>query len=67
MKNPIVLTGLLAALLCGCADVKITDYKRPDAPAKTAWSQPAEPAVSAAARSRRAGGRSSAIPHSIRS
>jgi len=48
MKNPIVLTGLLAALLCGCADVKITDYKRPDAPAKTAWSQPAEPAVSAA-------------------
>ncbi len=48
MKNPIVLTGLLATLVCGCADVQIKDYQRPDAPAKAAWSRPAEPAVSAA-------------------
>ena len=47
MKNPIVLTGLLAALLGGCANVQTTDYKRPDSPAKTAWSRPADPAVSA--------------------
>ena len=49
MKNPIVLTGLLTALLGGCADVRMADYKRPDVPAKAAWSQPAGEAVSAAA------------------
>ena len=48
MKNPIVLTGLLATLVCGCADVQIKDYQRPDSPSKAAWSRPAESAVSAA-------------------
>lgn len=48
MKNPIVLTGLLATLLGGCADVKISEYQRPESPAKAAWSQTADPAVSAA-------------------
>lgn len=48
MKNPIVLTGLLATLVCGCADVRINDYQRPDSPAKAAWSRATEPAVSAA-------------------
>jgi len=32
------LAGALAALLCGCADVSMKPYQRPDTPAKTAWS-----------------------------
>lgn len=32
------LAGALAALLCGCADVSMKPYQRPDSPAKTAWS-----------------------------
>ena len=41
MKQTILLSGLCAALLCGCADVRISEYKRPDAPTKSSWSQPA--------------------------
>jgi outer membrane protein, multidrug efflux system len=48
MKQSIVLSSLCAGLLCGCANVKMADYQRPDAPAKPAWSRPAEPVVSAA-------------------
>ena len=32
------LAGALAALLCGCADVSMKPYQRPDIPAKAAWS-----------------------------
>ncbi len=49
MKQTILLSGLCAGLLCGCADVRITEYQRPDAPAKSTWSRPPETAVSAAA------------------
>ena len=52
MKQTILLTGLFAGLLCGgCADVRVAEYQRPDAPQKAAWSQPpaSGPAVSAAA------------------
>ena len=28
----------LGAVLCGCADVSMAPYRRPDAPAKTAFS-----------------------------
>jgi NodT family efflux transporter outer membrane factor (OMF) lipoprotein len=49
MKQTILLTALCAGLLCGCADVRITEYQRPDAPAKPSWSRPPEAAVSASA------------------
>ncbi|WP_427914726.1 efflux transporter outer membrane subunit [Ramlibacter sp. MMS24-I3-19] len=42
MKQSILLSGLCAALLCGCADVRVTEYKRPEAPAKASWSRPSE-------------------------
>jgi NodT family efflux transporter outer membrane factor (OMF) lipoprotein len=47
VKHTILLSSLCAGLLCGCADVRITEYKRPDAPAKSSWSRPAETTVSA--------------------
>jgi outer membrane protein, multidrug efflux system len=47
MKQTILLSGLCAALLCGCADVRISEYKRPEAPEKSSWSRPSESAVSA--------------------
>ena len=49
MKQTILLSGLCLGLLCGCADVSISEYKRPDAPAKSSWSGPQGAAVSAAA------------------
>jgi outer membrane protein, multidrug efflux system len=48
MKQTILLSGLCAGLLCGCADVRIAEYQRPAAPAKSSWSR-AEAQVSAAA------------------
>jgi NodT family efflux transporter outer membrane factor (OMF) lipoprotein len=47
MKQTILLPGLCAALLCGCADVRISEYQRPEAPAKSSWSRPSESTVSA--------------------
>ncbi|CAM3801381.1 efflux transporter outer membrane subunit [Polaromonas hydrogenivorans] len=47
MNQMILLSGLCAALLCGCADVHVSEYKRPEAPAKSSWSRPSESAVSA--------------------
>lgn len=47
MKQTILLSGLCAVLLCGCAGVRISDYQRPDAPAKTSWSRQPDAAVSA--------------------
>src|SRR5438105_12035566 len=49
MKQTILLSGLCAGLLCGCADVRITEYQRPDAPAKSSWSRQPEVMVSASA------------------
>ena len=49
MKQTILLSGLCAGLLCGCADVRVAEYQRPDAPAKSSWSRPPEPTVSASA------------------
>lgn len=43
-----LLPGLIVALLCGCAGVSQAPYQRPDAPAKTAWSNPPGATVSAA-------------------
>nr|WP_233575793.1 efflux transporter outer membrane subunit [Noviherbaspirillum saxi] len=37
--RPALSAGLCAVVLCGCADVKLTEYKQPDAPMKTAWSE----------------------------
>jgi NodT family efflux transporter outer membrane factor (OMF) lipoprotein len=48
MKQTILLSGLCAALLCGCADLHIPDYKRPDSPPKPSWSQPPDAIPSAA-------------------
>jgi NodT family efflux transporter outer membrane factor (OMF) lipoprotein len=48
MKQTILLSGLCAGLLCGCADVRITEYERPDSPTKSSWSRQ-EATVSASA------------------
>jgi outer membrane protein, multidrug efflux system len=47
MKQAILLSSLCLGVLCGCADVRISEYQRPDAPAKSSWSRP-EGSVSAA-------------------
>jgi outer membrane protein, multidrug efflux system len=47
MKQTILLSGLCAALLSGCADVSVSEYRRPEAPAKSSWSRPSETVVSA--------------------
>jgi NodT family efflux transporter outer membrane factor (OMF) lipoprotein len=49
MKQTILLSGLCIGLLCGCADVRISEYQRPDAPAKSSWTRPPEATVSASA------------------
>lgn len=43
----IATTAVGAALLCGCADVSMPDYRRPDAPQKTGYSQKETLTVSA--------------------
>jgi NodT family efflux transporter outer membrane factor (OMF) lipoprotein len=49
--KPVVRNYLLsvfsATLLCSCANVSVPDYRRPDAPVKSSWSQPPASAVSA--------------------
>ena len=37
-KGRLALAGAMMALLCGCADVSMKPYQRPETPAKTAWS-----------------------------
>ena len=49
MRQTILLSGLCLGVLCGCADVRMAEYQRPEAPAKSSWSRPAEAPVSAAA------------------
>jgi len=48
MKQTFLLAGLFAGLLCACADVRVPEYQRPEAPAKATWSRPAVFNVSAA-------------------
>lgn len=49
MKHTLLLSGLCAGLLAGCADMKVKEYARPvETPAKATWSRPAESQVSAA-------------------
>ncbi|MEO5697414.1 MAG: efflux transporter outer membrane subunit, partial [Burkholderiaceae bacterium] len=45
MKPPVLLSSLCAVLVCGCADLKLADYARPDAPTKSSWSRPVDSAV----------------------
>jgi NodT family efflux transporter outer membrane factor (OMF) lipoprotein len=47
MKRTILL--ICVGLLCGCADTRLAEYQRPDAPTKSSWSRPAESPVSASA------------------
>ena len=47
MKQTILLSGLCASLLGGCADVRIAEYQRPDAPSKSSWSRQTEATLSA--------------------
>ena len=47
MKQTFLLSGLCAALLCACADVRINEYQRPETPTKSSWSRPSESALSA--------------------
>ncbi len=49
MKQTILLSSLCAGLLCGCADVRIAEYQRPDAPTKSSWSRQPEATPSASA------------------
>jgi len=46
-RGLLVVGGLCAALLGGCADVSMPAYQRPDSPGKTAWSGQAAAPVSA--------------------
>jgi NodT family efflux transporter outer membrane factor (OMF) lipoprotein len=36
------VVALSAAWLCGCADVHVPEYQRPDTPAKAGWTQPSK-------------------------
>lgn len=48
MKRTLLSVGLCAGLLGGCANVQISEYQRPDAPSKDAWtSKAARPDLSA--------------------
>jgi len=47
MKQAHVLACLSLGLLFGCADVRVAEYQRPDAPAKSKWSRPPASTVSA--------------------
>ena len=40
MKQTFLFSGLCAALLFGCADVRVPEYQRPEAPVKSTWSHP---------------------------
>ena len=48
MKPAFVFSSVCACvgLLSGCAAVRVPEYQRPEAPTKSAWSRPPEPAVS---------------------
>jgi outer membrane protein, multidrug efflux system len=47
MKQTILLSSLCVGMLCSCANVRISEYQRPEAPAKASWTRPSEAPVSA--------------------
>ncbi len=47
MKPTFLFSGLFAGLLVGCADVRVPEYQRPEAPTKSTWSRPPASGVSA--------------------
>jgi multidrug efflux system outer membrane protein len=47
MKQAFVLSSVCVGLLFGCASVRVPEYKHPQAPAKSTWSQPPAGTVSA--------------------
>lgn len=47
MKQTFVFSSVCVGLLFGCADVHVPAYQHPDTPAKSNWSRPPEPTVSA--------------------
>src|SRR3977135_1818495 len=47
MKQAFLFSSLCVGLLFGCADVHVAENQRPEAPAKSTWSQPPESTVSA--------------------
>jgi outer membrane protein, multidrug efflux system len=47
MKQAFVFSSVCAGLLFGCADVRVPEYQRPQAPAKSTWSRPQPTTVSA--------------------
>ena len=47
MKRAWVLSSLYVGLLCGCADVRVPEYKHPEAQAKANWSRPPGSTVTA--------------------
>jgi NodT family efflux transporter outer membrane factor (OMF) lipoprotein len=47
MKQAFVFSSVCAGLLFGCADVRVPEYQRPQAPSKSTWSRPQPITVSA--------------------
>jgi NodT family efflux transporter outer membrane factor (OMF) lipoprotein len=47
MKQAFVFSSVCVGLLFGCADVRVPEYQRPQAPAKSTWSRPPASTVSA--------------------
>lgn len=47
MKRAWVLSSVCVGLLFGCADVRVPEYKHPEAQAKASWSRPAGSTVTA--------------------
>lgn len=48
IKHARISAVLGAAMLCGCADVKMTEYRQPETPMKASWSQSATQAATQA-------------------
>ncbi|MBV8209926.1 MAG: efflux transporter outer membrane subunit [Burkholderiaceae bacterium] len=48
MTQTFLVSSLCVTLLFGCADVRVPEYQRPEAPAKSNWSGPSATTVSAA-------------------
>jgi outer membrane protein, multidrug efflux system len=47
MKRAFVFSSVCVGLLFGCADVRVPEYKRPEAQAKASWSRPPASTVAA--------------------
>src|ERR1700680_1283454 len=47
MKQAFIFSSVCVGLLCGCAEVHVAEYQRPEAPAKSTWSRPPATTLSA--------------------